>query len=166
MVSAPEANAPTNRPSEEQGPDKEKTLLEVRSEKNGRTPPTKRTKKNSKQKAKKAKYDESPLSQSPKASAASLWSSSAILDGAGLLDLSSDEEDTNTTNIGTRTDTILAQQAKQPVPAAKAREGTTATEFVDPNPADNIFGSGASSIFQASSVLGMDLVDFSEDDDD
>ena len=82
------------------------------------------------------------------------------------MDLSSDEEDTNTTNIGTRTDTILAQQAKQPVPAAKAREGTTATEFVDPNPTDNIFGSGASSIFQASSVLGMDLVDFSEDDDD
>ena len=140
---------------------------------NNKTPPKKRTKDKSKRKTKMAKYDESPLSQSPKPSAATLWTSSALLDGAGLLDLSSDDddEDDNDPSVATRAlsvptnnnDKKQVQATKEPT-VGLGEKMSAATLFIS-EPAGSIFGGGATSIFQATSVPGMDLM-LSEDDDD
>ena len=129
------------------------------------TPPKKRSDDKSRRKTK-ARYDESPLSQSPKPSTATLWTSTALLDGAGLLDLSSDDEDEAAPT------TTYALQSKKPaettnLPAEDSNPKELSAAFACGATGNVLFGGGVSSIFQATSSLpGMDWMGLSDDDDD
>ena len=178
QLSATKGKAPSTEPGkagpsgdQQSAPKGEHSLSKSTSlEENIKTPPKKRTKDKSKRKAKKAKYDESPLSQTTRPSSAALWTSSALLDGAGLLDLSSDDEEDHAPSMAAKglvpptSNKELVQATKEPTLAFG--EETTATTLFVSQPIGSIFGGGATSIFQASSVPGMDLMLSDDDDDD
>jgi len=129
------------------------------------TPPARnRTKGKSKRNKRTGKYDASPLSQSPKPAMAKLWTSAAVMDGAGLLNFSSDDEDDGAVPMN-----VIASQNKKPLEAATA----SLSNLSKPKPpapsvlaAAGKFGVGAPSLFQATSLPGINWMGLSDDEDD
>jgi hypothetical protein len=149
-------------------------------------PPSQASSSKDKQKRKKKKAKNtsfSPLSQSPKPTAAKLWT--AMFDSGGdgdgpessLLGLSSDEEEDDQddfpregqrkTSGGKNESTVVStidansNSMLSSVPSKKTTPPTTTTT----NSTSSSFGAFSSSLFQAACMPGMDLMDLSDEDD-